>query len=92
MIKKISIILILLCVSTAIKASIKDEIIYSFKKIENINFAFKQTIDEKIEQGTCTIQYPKKIYCSYDNSKRKIIVSNGKSLVIKNRSTTILII
>ena len=87
MIKKISIILILLCVSTAIKASIKDEIIYSFKKIENINFAFKQTIDEKIEQGTCTIQYPKKIYCSYDNSKRKIIVSNGKSLVIKNRST-----
>jgi len=40
-----------------------------------------------MEEGTCTIQYPKKIYCSYDNFKKKIIVSNGKSLVIKNQTT-----
>ena len=87
MIKKIIIILVILNFDINAKASIKDEIIFNFKKIENISFNFKQTIDEKIEEGKCIIKYPKKIFCSYDNSKRKIIVSNGKSLVIKNQTT-----
>ena len=38
------------------------------------------------EKGTCLIQYPKKIFCEYDNEKKKILVSNGKSLVIKNKT------
>ena len=68
-------------------ASIKSEIINKFKKTDNISFNFKQTINEKTEKGNCIIEYPKKIYCKYDNYKKKIIVSNGKSLVIKNRAT-----
>ena len=87
MIRKFIIFLIILNFIVHAEASIKDEIIFSFKKIENISFNFKQTIDEKIEEGSCIIKYPKKIFCSYDNSKRKIIVSNGKSLVIKNQTT-----
>ena len=87
MIKKIIIILIILNITTFIKASTKDDIIINFKKIKNISFSFKQTVNEKMEEGTCTIQYPKKIYCSYNNFKKKIIVSNGKSLVIKNQTT-----
>ena len=87
MIKKIIIILIIFNVTKIVKASTKDEIIINLKKIKNISFDFKQTVDEKIEEGTCTIQYPKKIYCSYNNLKKKIIVSNGKSLVIKNQTT-----
>ena len=67
-------------------ASIKEDIISNFEKIQNISFSFKQTINEKTEEGTCIIQYPKKIFCEYDNLKKKIIVSNGKSLVIKNQS------
>ena len=87
MIKKIIIILIILNITTIVQASTKNEIIFNFKKIKNISFNFKQTIDNKTEEGICTIQYPKKIYCSYNNFKKKIIVSNGKSLVIKNRTT-----
>ena len=85
--KKIIIILIILNIENIVKASTKDEIITNFKKIKNISFDFKQTVDGKVEEGTCTIQYPKKIYCSYNNFKKKIIVSNGKSLVIKNQTT-----
>ena len=66
-------------------ASVKDEIINNLIKINNLSFNFKQTIDEKTEEGNCIIEYPKKIFCSYNNLKRKIIVSNGKSLVIKNQ-------
>ena len=67
-------------------ASAKNQIINNLIKTNNLIFDFKQTIDEKTEEGKCIIEYPKKIYCSYNNLKKKIIVSNGKSLVIKNLS------
>ena len=86
MIKIILFIFILFNFYSNSHASIKEDIISNFEKIQNISFNFKQTINEKTEEGTCTIQYPKKIYCEYDNLKKKIIVSNGKSLVIKNQS------
>ena len=66
-------------------ASVKDEIINNLIKINNLSFNFKQTIDKKTEEGNCIIEYPKKIFCSYNNLKRKIMVSNGKTLVIKNQ-------
>ena len=43
-----------------------------------------QIIDKKNENGSCIIKYPKKIYCKYNSSNKKVIISNGKSLVIKN--------
>ena len=63
-------------------ASIEDKIINNLIKIENLTFSFKQTINEKIEEGDCIIEYPKKIFCSYNNKNKKIMVSNGRSLVI----------
>ena len=53
----------------------------------NLSFNFIQTIGNKNENGKCIIRYPKKIWCEYDNSNKKIIVSNGRSLVIKNRNS-----
>ena len=66
-------------------ASIEEKIINNLLKTDNLTFNFKQTIGEKTEEGNCTIEYPKKIFCSYNNRNKKIIVSNGKSLVIKNQ-------
>ena len=86
MIKKILILLIIFILNTTnLFASIKEKIILNFQKINNISFKFKQTIGEKTEEGNCIIQYPKKIYCIYNNFKKKIIISNGKTLVIKNQ-------
>ena len=64
------------------QASNKDKIIENLQNTENLNFKFEQNINGKIENGNCTIQYPKKIYCKYLKNN-KILVSNGKSLVIK---------
>ena len=63
-------------------ASNKDKIIENLQNTENLNFDFEQNINGKIEIGNCTIQYPKKIFCKYKKNN-KILVSNGKSLVIK---------
>ena len=86
MLKKI--ILIFFFLSSLIKplhASIEDKIINNLIKIDNLTFNFKQTIGKKTEEGNCIIEYQKKIFCSYNNRNKKIIVSNGKSLAIKNQ-------
>jgi len=68
-------------------ASVKDKIINNLLKTENLTFEFKQTINEKTEKGNCIIEYPKKLFCSYNNINKKIMVSNGKSLAIKNQAS-----
>ena len=83
--KKISlIILFFFFIQNNLIASNKVNIINKLNKTENISFNFIQTINDKNEKGKCTIQYPKKIYCEYEKKNKKILVSNGKSLVIKN--------
>ena len=67
------------------EAEIRDKIIENLKNTNNLDFKFEQNINGKIEYGNCTIEYPKKIFCEYSKSKNKILVSNGKSLVIKTR-------
>ena len=82
-------ILFLVCLislSSEVKANNKDQIINKLKNTSNLNFDFEQNINGKIEFGNCTIQYPKKMFCAY-NKKNKVIVSNGKSLVIKSTSS-----
>ena len=64
-------------------ANNKDKIIENLKNTRNLEFNFEQNINGKIENGNCTIEYPKKIFCEYARSNNKILVSNGKSLVIK---------
>ena len=86
MIKKIIFIFFFLNILNYSFASTKFDIINNFKKIDNLSFDFKQVIEDVTEQGNCIIQYPKKINCKYDNLKKKLIVSNGKSLVIKNQN------
>tara|TARA_B100001057_G_scaffold13607_1_gene12759 strand:- start:135 stop:683 length:549 start_codon:yes stop_codon:yes gene_type:complete len=64
-------------------ASNKEKIIENLKNTRNLDFDFEQNINGKTENGNCMIEYPKKIFCEYAKSNNKILVSNGKSLVIK---------
>ena len=66
-------------------ANNKENIINNLKNTKNFNFDFEQNIDKKIEKGNCIIEYPRRIYCEYTGKNNKILVSNGKSLVIKTR-------
>tara|TARA_B100000767_G_scaffold125974_1_gene120103 strand:- start:325 stop:879 length:555 start_codon:yes stop_codon:yes gene_type:complete len=66
-------------------SSVKEKIISKMLLTNNLSFDFIQTINDKNEKGKCIIKYPRKIFCEYKNSNKKIIISNGKSLIIKNR-------
>ena len=79
-------LIFLFSLSNQVYANNKSEIINNLKNTSNLNFDFEQNINGKIELGNCTIQYPKKMFCEYDK-KNKVMVSNGKSLVIKSKSS-----
>ena len=76
-------ILIFLIFTNHTNAGYKNKIIENLKNTRNLDFNFEQNINGKIENGNCTIEYPKKIFCEYARSNNKILVSNGKSLVVK---------
>ncbi len=82
---KFSLIFFCLIISNA-NADNRERIIDNLKNTLNLSFKFEQNINGEIENGNCTIEYPKKMYCSYEKNN-KILVSNGKSLVIKTISS-----
>jgi outer membrane lipoprotein-sorting protein len=84
--KKILLIFFIINFNNFSFGSIKENIISNLQNIDNLIFDFEQNINGKIEKGNCVIEYPKKIFCNYDNANKKTLVSNGKSLVIKTNS------
>ena len=83
---KVIIILLFLSFYLPANSSPKDKIISQMKLTNNLSFNFKQTINDKSEDGKCIIEYPKKIFCVYNNANKKNLVSNGRSLVIKTNN------
>ncbi len=68
-----------------VQSSSNQKIINHFEKIYSLQFKFIQRIDNNnVEKGECIILYPKKIFCEYYDIYNKILVSNGKSLVINS--------
>ena len=66
-------------------SSPNQKIINQLKNTYSLEFKFTQRIDNNnIEKGECILLYPKKILCRYYDLYNKILVSNGKSLVINS--------
>ena len=68
-------------------ASVKENIINNLNDINNLSFNFEQNINGKIEKGYCSLKYQKKIFCKYNLANNKIIVADGKNMVIKTESS-----
>ncbi len=84
---KFFIIFFFICLFNSTVSASKLEIINNFKNAKNLTFKFTQKIDDKIETGKCVVSYPKKILCNYDDFYKKIMVSNGKNLLVNNNRT-----
>ena len=85
--KKAFFLLLSIFLTSETSATTKDNINQNLKAINNITINFEQNINGKIENGKCTIEYPKKIYCSYNLDNNKILVSNSRSIVIKTSNS-----
>ena len=83
--KRILVIFLIINFNNIASGSIKENIINNLINIDNLSFKFEQNINGKVEKGDCIIEYPKKIFCKYNTSNNKTLVSNGTSIVISTQ-------
>ena len=84
--RAIFLILIIFFVFAQKHAYTEPKIIKKISEIENFTFDFEQLINDKKETGNCIISFNNKMICKYDETG-KLIVSNGKTLLIKNKNS-----
>ena len=85
--KNLYLFIIFTILTTQSLASTKKDIIKNLQKTNNLSFNFEQNINGKIQNGKCIIKYPKKIFCQYKLKNKKILVSDGKMLAIKTKTS-----
>ncbi len=86
MISKLIFLFLLFSIVEA-SANVKQKIIQNLETTNNLTFNFEQNINGKTENGHCALSYPQKIFCKYNLKNKKILVSNGKSIVIRTNSS-----
>ena len=86
MVNKLIFLFFLFSIAEA-SANIKKKIIQNLESTNNLTFNFEQNVNGKTESGNCALSYPQKIFCKYNLKNNKILVSNGKSIVIKTNNS-----
>ena len=86
MINKLIFLFLLFSIVEA-SANVKEKIIKNLETTNNLTFNFEQNVNGKTENGHCALSYPQKIFCKYNLKNKKILVSNGKTIVIKTNSS-----
>ena len=84
--RTVFLILIFFLIFLQKQAFSEPKIIKRISETKNFAFDFKQLINDKKETGNCIISFNNKMLCKYDETG-KLIVSNGKTLLIKNKNS-----
>ena len=80
---KILIIFILLSVN--LSANEKDQIVTRLNDLNSLEFTFDQVVNDKIEKGSCLLEFPGKLRCDYFGDKKKELIINKKRLAITQK-------
>ena len=83
--KKTFLISFFLLITTSLLANEKDQIVAQLNSLNSLEFTFDQLINEKIEKGSCLLEFPGKLKCNYFDDKKKELVINNKRLAITQK-------
>ena len=83
--KKTFLISFFLLITTSLLANEKDQIVAQLNSLNSLEFTFDQLINEKSEKGSCLLEFPGKLKCSYFDEKKKELVINNKKLAITQK-------
>ena len=75
----------LILLSTNLYANEKDQIIAQLNNLNSLEFTFDQIINNKIEKGSCLLEFPGKLKCDYFDDKKKELIINKKRLAITQK-------
>ena len=63
----------------------KDQIVTQLKNLNSLEFTFDQVVNNKIEKGSCLLEFPGKLKCDYFDDKKKELIINKKKLAITQK-------
>ena len=66
-------------------ANEKLKIISKLESLNSLEFTFNQFINDKIEKGSCLLEFPGKLKCNYFDDKKKELTINNKKLAITQK-------
>ena len=84
-VRKFFLILLFTSFSFSLSANQKDQIVTQLKNLNSLEFTFKQLVNEKLEEGSCLLEFPGKLKCEYFDSKQKELIINDKRLAITQK-------
>ena len=84
-VRKFLLILLFTSFSFNLSANQKDQIVTQLKNLNSLEFTFKQLVNEKLEEGSCLLEFPGKLKCEYFDNKQKELIINDKRLAITQK-------
>ena len=84
-VKFFKIFIIYTLLSVNLSAEEKSQIINQLNNLNSLEFTFDQIINDKIEKGSCLLEFPGKLKCDYFDDKKKELIINKKRLAITQK-------
>ena len=83
--RKFFLVLLFVSFSFNLFANEKDKILHQLHNLNSLEFTFDQLINEKMEKGSCLLEFPGKLKCDYFDNKQKELVINNRRLAITQK-------
>ena len=83
--RKFFLVLLFISFSFSLSANQKDQIVTQLNNLNSLEFTFDQLVNEKLETGSCLLEFPGKLKCEYFDDKQKELVINNKRLAITQK-------
>ena len=83
--RKFFLVLLFISFSFNLSANEKSQIVTQLNNLNSLEFTFNQLINEKLETGSCLLEFPGKLKCEYFDNKQKELVINNKRLAITQK-------
>ena len=84
-VKFFKIFTIFILLSVNLSADEKDQIVTQLNNLNSLEFTFDQVVNDKIEKGSCLLEFPGKLKCDYFDDKKKELIINQKRLAITQK-------
>ena len=83
--RKFFLVLLFIFFSSSLFANEKSQIVTQLNNLNSLEFTFNQLINEKLETGSCLLEFPGKLKCEYFDNKQKELVINNRRLAITQK-------
>ena len=83
--RKFFLVLLFISFSFSLSANQKDQIVTQLNNLNSLEFTFDQLVNEKLEKGSCLLEFPGKLKCEYFDNKQKELIINNKRLAITQK-------